>query len=279
MAAQSAIWVNGKRDSSLALPDRGLNFGDGLFETLLVDSGRILHIERHLYRLQLGMAALEISSNLDELVTQLNTAAAEFAEAPWAAMRLTLTRGAGPRGYLPPDSDSQHSQFVIEVSPIARDCGEPEEPARLGLAELRLALQPALAGIKHLNRLEQVLAAQQLAKSGFREGVLLDTQDHIVSVVAGNIFALKGGCIVTPALHYCGIAGTRRALLMERWAPALGLDVIETKMTLSDLESAEEVFYTNALFGVRSVASVGRVEFPGDAVAQRLFQVYRDEQA
>ncbi|MCR9104708.1 MAG: aminodeoxychorismate lyase [Gammaproteobacteria bacterium] len=277
MAAQSTIWVNGKRDSSLALPDRGLNYGDGLFETLLLNAGHIFYLEHHLERLQRGMQVLGLSHNLDDLTLQLRDAARAVQHIPWGALRLTLTRGAGPRGYRPPEQGT--CQAIIESSELQRDGDSPANPVALGIAELRLGNQPVLAGLKHLNRLEQVLAAAQVASAGYEEGIVLDGDDNIVSVVSGNIFALQGNHIETPALLRCGVAGTRRAILISRWARAIGLEVIEKTMNLRDLERADEVFYTNALVGVRSVAAIADKKYPRCTVAQRLFEAYRADRS
>ncbi|MDX1734197.1 MAG: aminodeoxychorismate lyase [Halioglobus sp.] len=272
MGGDTAIWVNGTRESALDLPDRGLDYGDGLFETLLLRRGNPLFIDTHLQRLQRGLTALGFPAVLERARQELQRAAAGAGDHEWAVLRLTVTRGAGPRGYAPPERAAPRT--VVRLTALEYDAGQQGEGVRLGLADIRCSAQPALAGIKHLNRLEQVLAAAQVREQGCEEGVMLDPSGTVVSAVAGNLFYLRDGALHTPALGHCGVAGTRRALLAQRWAPSIGLAVHEDSVAIEDLLAAEEVFYTNAVQGIRPVAHFGRVHWSAHPVAQRLFRCY-----
>jgi len=149
--------------------------------------------------------------------------------------------------------------------------------AAVGIAEIRLSSQPALAQIKHLNRLEQILASVQMLTLGVDEGLMLDQAGHITSVIAGNFFMVKRGMLVTPRLVDCGVAGTRRRLIIEKWAPALGLIVQQSEISLKDLKDAEEVFYSNSLQTVRPVARVVDQHWASHNVCKALFECYLDE--
>jgi 4-amino-4-deoxychorismate lyase len=150
-------------------------------------------------------------------------------------------------------------------------------PASLSLATLRWPLQPALAGLKHLNRLEQVLAAAERRDRGADEAVMLDQQGQLVSVIAGNLFLVQGKRVLTPALDTCGIAGTRRQLVLEQWAARLGLQAQASTLGLQDLASADEVFFSNSLLGLRPVASFGEHQWHSHPTCRALFDLYRDE--
>jgi len=273
----SATWIDGSPASSVPLPDRGLDYGDGLFETLLVREGQALFVDLHLQRLECGLHTLGFPHCLPTAREQLLQAAAETGSRGWAwsALRLTVTRGAAQRGYAPPET--ARPRILISATPMGRDCGEMLPPALLDTAAVRWSAQPLLAGIKHLNRLEQVLAAAGTRAAGTDESIMLDQQGNVVSVVAGNIFALRGGRLATPRLDNCGVAGTRRRLVLERWAPALGIPVEEAELNLEELEAADEVFISNSLFGLRPVAATPCASWTSHDLCSALFERYRQD--
>jgi 4-amino-4-deoxychorismate lyase len=279
VSGNTAIWLNGAEAVALPLPDRGLDFGDGLFETLLVRGARPLYSELHLARLQAGCRALMFPDCISAVGEQLQQAAAACAARDWhwSALRVTLTRGAGPRGYAPPEN--AEPRIIIAATRLPQMSHHLAVPARLGLAGVRWPAQPLLAGLKHLNRLENVLAARECRDAGYDEAVMLDQWSRPVSVVAGNLFALCDGELMTAPLESCGIAGTRRDLIMRRWAPALGLAVREEFMSVDQLEGAQEVFYSNSLLGLRPVASFGQGSWREHPLCESLHRLYRDELA
>jgi 4-amino-4-deoxychorismate lyase len=277
VSAQTATWLDGAPTSALPLPDRGLDFGDGLFETLLLCRGNPLYIDSHLQRLQCGLQVLGFPDCVATAGQQLSAAADAVRDKDWrwAALRLTVSRGAGPRGYAPPLSS--RPRIIITATELDHDCARMGVPTSVSLATIRWPLQPALAGIKHLNRLEQVLASAERRNKGTDEAVMLDQQGQLVSVVAGNLFLVRGERLLTPELDACGIAGTRRQLVMEHWGPGLGLEAEATRLTLENLASADEVFFSNSLLGVRPVASFGEHRWHSHPVCQALFELYRSE--
>lgn len=276
MSGDTAIWLDGERIAALPLPDRGLDFGDGLFETLLVREGRPLYSELHLERLARGCKVLMFPDCSARVQEQMYLAA-EATGASSCAMRITLTRGSGPRGYAPPPITAP--RVVISTTRLDTPVQAKPLPARLGVASIRLATQPALAGIKHLNRLEQVLAAQEYCGQGLDEAVMLDQQGRVISVVAGNLFLAIDKELLTPAIGDCGVAGTRRALIRQRWAPAIGLGVREEVISALQLEQADEVFYCNSLVGLRPVASIGSRSWNAHPMCEALYRHYLSELA
>ena len=277
MPSQSAIWLDGFPTSALPLPDRGLDFGDGVFETLLLRRGKPLYQEMHLQRLQQGRSVLAIPDCHDAVRRHLASATTNVSEWgwDWTALRLTVLRNAGERGYAPGESDSP--RVLITVSRLERDCGQMAFAADLSLAKIRLALQPELAGIKHLSRLEQVLAATEAKGAGRDECLMLDRNGRLTCVIAGNLFLVCRGTLYTPKLTECGILGTRRQLVVERWAPRLGLAVREAEMTFADLSEAEEVFYSNSLYTVRPIGRIDELVWEEHPVCEALFNEFLDE--
>lgn len=278
VSRQSAFWLNGTPTAVLPLPNRAVEFGDGLFETLLLHRGEALFSNLHLERLALGLRALALPDCLATVQQHLDNVTRSIDKAPlWAALRLSVIRGAGKRGYAP--EENAEPAILITVTQIERDCTRLSRAATMGVADIRLATQPLLARIKHLNRLEQVLAAAQAQAENVDECFVLDQDGRVVSVIAGNVFLVIKGELLTPALVNCGVAGTRRRLIIEKWAPAIGLEVRETQVTLSDLQVADEVFYSNSLHGVRPISRLDAHAWDDHGVCAALFQQYLDDLA
>jgi 4-amino-4-deoxychorismate lyase len=276
VSLQATHWLDGLKISALPLPDRGINFGDGLFETVLVKGRCPLYRELHLARLARGLHALGMPDCIAAARRHIeNAAIAIDANCDWSYMRVTVIRGSTARGYAPaPDSIPE---ILITTAPMLRDCTQMLAPAELAVADIRLASQPALALIKHLNRLEQILAAAQSHREGKDECIVLDQADHLTCVIAGNFFLVRNGTLVTPLLENCGVAGTRRSLIIDKWAPDLVMEVRETRLSLADLEDAEEVFYSNSLLPVRPVLTVGHRRWTRFEVCGALFQRYLED--
>ena len=278
MSTAYPTWIDGERRAELPLPDRGLEFGDGLFETLLLENNQPLFPELHWQRLRRGLEALAFPDCLAQVVTCFDSALDDLRTQEWAraALRITVTRGSAPRGYTPPAVPVP--RVIIGASQLT-DPDVPTGPATLVQAEIRWGSQPALVGIKHLNRLEQVMAASEKQRAGVDEALMLDQSGQLVSVSSGNLFVVIDGIVHTPMLDQCGIAGTRRQLVMENWAPAAGYRVVESRLLPSDLERASEIFYSNTLIGVRPVGTLGALGWNSSAVCNELYRHYRLEAA
>ncbi len=279
MSTPSATWIDGHRGADFPLPDRGLDYGDGLFETLRLERGEPLFPELHWQRLEQGLETLGFPDCIARIKSQTQLVLDDLRQEGWslAALRITVTRGAGPRGYTPPlDAEPR---IICSATPLEAVSGALPPPASLIAATMRWASQPALAGVKHLNRLEQVLAAAEKQRSGADEALMLGQAGQLVSVTSGNLFIVAGDEIHTPLLDDCGIAGTRRHLVMQSWAPAAGYSVKESRLELSILDAATEVFYSNSLVGLRPVASLGDLRWNSHKVCADLYRCYRESLA
>ena len=239
--------------------------------------GNPLYTGLHLERLKLGLKVLDIPDCLSAVEQYLASAATDLSGKgwEWTALRVSVLRAPGPRGYAP--GEPGPPRVLLTATRLERNCAEMAGAAALAEVTTRLAAQPVLAGIKHLNRLEQVLAASESQQRGADEGVMLDSAGRLVSVVAGNLFLVRNGELLTPALSDCGIRGTRRRLILESWAPALGIEVHETSLTVDDLHNADEVLYSNSLVGVRPVASLNASRWSGHPVCEALFDRFRED--
>jgi 4-amino-4-deoxychorismate lyase len=185
-----------------------------------------------------------------------------------AVLKLILTRGEGGRGYRPPSP--AHPRRILRLTPWP-DYPEGWRSAgvRVRYCQTRLGHQPLLAGLKHLNRLEQVLARSEWSETDVAEGLMLDIDGRVVEGTQTNLFALLDGRLVTPPLERCGVAGVVRRLVLES-ARALGLRVVEEVLDPARLATAEASFLTSSLVGIWPVREVAGVAFDPSRVPAEL---------
>ena len=258
-----AVLVNG-RAGQLDPLDRGLQYGDGLFETLAVRDGRARFEAGHLARLAEGARRLALPlPDPDRLHEQI---AAAWPRG-WGVVKLMWTRGPAGRGYRPP--------VHVEPTCIAAGFDWPawqaeawSEGVRLRYCRTCLGRNPALAGIKHLNRLEQVLARAEWDDERIAEGLMLDSMGLVISGTQSNLFAVIAGQIVTPALDQCGVAGVMRRAFCG-WAANDGNAVVECSLRPGQLDTATEIFVTNALIGAWPVRELAGRQVPVGPLAAR----------
>lgn len=239
------LWIGEQPVAAPAPDDRGLAYGDGLFETLRVIAGRPVLAAAHWDRLEAGCGCLGIP-----VQRFWRAALADFLQGRGdGIVRIQITRGSGGRGYLPPADCHPLTIMSWHAAPVW-----PESHARDGIAAgtglLRLACQPALAGLKHLNRLEQVLLREELGRlPDCAELVVRDGEGRLVEGVFSNLFFVRGGVLCTPALTRCGVAGVLRSALLAACA-AQGLAVETGDYTSADLADADEAFFCNSVYGI-----------------------------
>jgi 4-amino-4-deoxychorismate lyase len=243
--------INGRETDCLAIADRGLMYGDGVFRTLKVRNGQAIGWQAHLDKLDDDCARLGLPRYAhDRWLTDLHACRLEGAD---AVVKLIVTRGSGARGYRP--ETHPEATRILMAAPMSVDLTVPPvEGIRVRICKLRLGHQPALAGIKHLNRLENVLAQKEWHDPQIHEGLLFDQAGHLVSGTKSNVFLVRQGSLLTPRLDQCGVAGVTRARLID-FARAAGIEVTEVAgLTLEDVLSAEEILLCNSLIGLWRVA-------------------------
>jgi 4-amino-4-deoxychorismate lyase len=261
------ILVNGRPGSSVGVADRGLQYGDGLFETLAVNRGQVLCLDRHLARLASGCRSLEIPVP-DEaaLRNDLSTVTKGVAR---GVVKIILTRGVSARGYraaanpTPTRIVSSHPWPPFPPSNRA-------EGVDLRVCRTRLSINLRLAGLKHLNRLEQVLAVNEIDDPKVSEGLMLDTDGAAVEGTMSNVFYVEGGRLMTPDLSRCGVHGIIRAEILD-WARIhLDTPVGQTRVGPESLLKSEECFVCNSLIGIWPVRSIDGCEIPLGSVTQSI---------
>ena len=264
-------WINGQPAEGIALADRGLAYGDGLFETIKVRDGRAVLLERHLVRLQEGCQRLMIPCDLQVLRSELLAYMQQLGN---GVCKLILTRGAGQRGYAMPDPCMP--QRILQASSLPQwPVAYAQQGIQLFTCQLRLSAQPVLAGLKHLNRLEQVLARAEWSDPAYAEGLLLDKQERVVDCVFSNIFIVQDQQLLTPELSRNGVAGVMRAELLAR-AETAGIDVQIKGITSQEMLQADEVFTSNSLYGIWPVRGYATQHWPVGPVTRKLQQLIKD---
>jgi len=260
------VLINGVPEDRISSLDRGLLYGDGLFETIAVAGGEPVFWSRHCARLQSGCERLGIpcvdANRLAEEARGL------LRDVDRCVLKIIVTRGTGGRGYRVP-ANPQPTR-IIQRHPW------PEYPAscagqgvRVRLCEQRLGSNPLLAGIKHLNRLEQVLARQEWDDPDIMEGLMADRQGNLIEGTMSNLLVVQDRMLVTPDLGHCGVAGIVRAVVMEL-AEELGLPVAVRDLAMTALREADEVFLTNSVIGIWPVVRLGEHAWPHGEVTREL---------
>jgi len=242
------IFVGARRVDAVPPDDRSLAYGDGLFETMRVHRGDIPWWDAHWARLADGAARLGLA--LPDAPQARAESQALLAGVDDGVLKLLVTRGSGGRGYAPPDAPTPTWLLSRHPSPAASPRG-----LHLHWCETRLAEQPVLAGLKHCNRLEQVLARREAVAAGADEGLMRDIAGDVVSATSANLFVLQGGTWHTPPVDRCGVAGVCRAHLLA------ALQAREARLAPDDVERADAVFLCNAVRGILAVVGVGARAF------------------
>ena len=263
----ASVIINGRQESVIDFKDRGFQYGDGLFETMAYKNGRIIYLDEHLSRLSEGCRRLNIPV-IDQSVW-LEDIKNLSLEKNAQVIKIMLTRGAGGRGYQYGD---------VEPNRIVACYDWPEYPdnfknegVRTRFCKTAVSVNPALAGIKHLNRLDNVLARNEWSDASISEGLMLDDMAYVVEGTMTNVFGVKNGTIYTPDLSRAGVNGIIRNKVIKL-ARYLGYVVYETNITREELMAMDEIFLTNSIIGIWPVRQVEEKNYNNNLVTQRLIQ-------
>ncbi len=262
-AVEGYCLVNGHWSDDISVRDRGLAYGHGVFESIRLSGGKLLLADLHLGRLKRGAGRLSIP--LDSTIVQSHLDMLLSRAPDHGVVKVICTAGEGARGYrtdpdIPPN-------LIVHWGPLPDypDCWATKGVS-VTVCEQRLAIAPWLAGIKHLNRLEQVLARMEW-QDQYQEGLMRNSEGHIIEGTMTNLFCYQDGSWSTPSLRNCGVAGVMRQYLMDKLMPSLDHTVREAELTLDKLSGMEELFLCNSVAGiwpVRHIAEVGQWQ-PGEA--------------
>lgn len=246
--------VDGEISDRISTTDRGLHYGDGLFESIAVVQGKPRFWQSHIDRLNAGCEQLGLAPPPQALL--LREVLTVSAGQQKCVAKIILSRGTFGRGFAT-DPNARSNRVVSSWS-------WPQDPGHLAqigitarICKLRLGIQPALGGLNHLNRLEQILARAEWSDSAVHEGILLDREDHLISAISANIFLVQSGRLLTPRLDRCGVRGVMRGAIINEFRERCE----QRRITLDMLPEAEEVFVCNTVRGVFPVTRIDHWEY------------------
>lgn len=264
--------INGRGDVAISPMDRGFAYGDGVFRTLRVQQGAPDCWALHYKKLVEDCNVLRIvCPSADLLLADIERL---FAPEENAIAKIIISRGEGERGYAVP-ALAQPTRVVIKTPFPHYPETNFNEGVRLHLCNLRLSYQPQFAGIKHLNRLENVMARMEWTDNTITDGLLLDEKDRAIECTMSNVFARFGKSLVTPDLSLCGVAGITRGRILEA-APQLGLSVKVADLPLDKLMQADEIITCNSLYGAWQVIVLNRQKWQPQDLAMQLRQILQE---
>ena len=260
------ILINGVEQSKVSIFNRNVQYGDGLFETCISKNNKILFWQRHLERLNLGCERLNIKKIQESTwISDLKKAFTLSSENN-CIVKLILSRGDSLRGY----------GYMEDITPVRiviiseKKKSAAKDIFSLEFSESGFYSNPNLAGIKHCNRLEQILARANLSSD---EAIMKDENENVISVTQGNIYLIYDGKLYTPKLDRCGVEGSRRSLIMGI-ARSLDIDAIESRISGDKLLQANEVFISNSVIGIQSVSFIEESGFGDSPLTERIKALY-----
>lgn len=259
--------INGT-DEALSPFDRGFAYGDGVFRTLKVRYGKPIGWDFQYQKLvadcqRMGIEAPEADLFLSDIYKLVEDDKSESS----CVIKLFVTRGVGERGYAFSAASTPMRVTLRANLPLYRDEWLAEGVC-LYPCETRLSHQPKLAGIKHLNRLENVLARNEWDNTDYFDGLMMDVSSNVIECTSSNIFIRTKQKLITPKLDMCGVAGVTRDLILS-FGQALGLDVAEDSVSWDDFIQADEVVVCNSLYGVFQVLQIQERFWPKQQLAPK----------
>lgn len=264
------FWVNGLPQTHISLGDRSFQYGDGCFTTIKTKKGELEHWQAHVERMEACLKTLHIP--FPDWSEVFDWAMKAVLNDELAGIKIHISRGTGGRGYSPSGIEGP----VVTISNFAfpsHYSSWQENGVPLGVCETRLGIQPLLAGHKHNNRIEQVLAKAEIEGSEFTDAVTLNVQNHVIETTMANLFWVKDKKVYTPDLSLSGVAGVMRRKVLE-FLQTNGYPVQVATFELSDLLNADEVLMCNSLLGVAPVSGIStpdnKIDFPIGKLTRRL---------
>ncbi|MBZ4201250.1 MAG: aminodeoxychorismate lyase [Methylotenera sp.] len=269
MQARPTYIINGDLSQTITPLDRGLVYGDGVFRTMQTRGGMPLNWPLHYQKLVADCAAIGLVCPSAELLMhdflQL-LLEPDLNSNQLAVAKVIITRGEGERGYKTPAVTCPNRILIVSSMPFYAEVNYATG-VDLHLCELRLSVQEKLAGIKHLNRLENVMARMEWRDDGVFDGLLLDQQDNVIECTMANVFARFGNQLLTPDLSRCGVSGITRERIVSL-AAVLNLSVQVCQLPLKRFMQADEIILCNSLFGAFQVRTIKSSRWSQQALAK-----------
>ncbi|MBR9911563.1 MAG: aminodeoxychorismate lyase [Gammaproteobacteria bacterium] len=260
--------VNGVVAAAVPVSDRGLAYGDGVFETMRLVAGDLPLWAYHKQRLTRGCQRLGIVPSLEQVqawLCELLAAVPAATLKTCTVAKLIVTRGVGGRGYRPDPGASPTVIIALYAGDLAA-----QDAIALRVCDYRLPANPYLAGIKHLNRLDNIMLQMECSAAGFGDGLVLDNQGNVIETTSSNVFFEQRGKLITPLLNECGVSGVMRGFIIDELAPANQVATAEAVIPLASLDRFSGAFCCNSVRGIIPVERIGDLRFQTTPAMQKL---------
>ena len=271
MLRKHSYLINGSFEQTISVFDRGFSYGDGVFRTMKIHNGLPVSWPFHYQKLVADCAVIGIvCPSAELLMSDLQKLFEQelFSENISQVAKIIITRGEGERGYAPPVITVPTRVIIKSVFPDYA-ASNYEQGVQLHVCNIRLAAQAKLAGIKHLNRLENVMARMEWREESIFDGLLLDQSGNVIECTMSNIFVRFGNELITPDLTQCGVSGITRQRILGL-SNVLGLTTVIKSITLEQLLKADEVIICNSLFGAFQVTAIDNKVWPLQNLATKI---------
>jgi len=267
--------INGIATDHVHIDDRSIHYGDGLFETILCDNNKLYFWQQHFQRLQASSDRLKLACPDESvLLADISRLLTDRPSANSYVIKVILSRGIGERGYR--FGENSNPTRTVLLSELEADysslLGNTLLEGELFICEQQVSINENLAGLKHLNRLDNVMARNEWHdKSGnIIDGLMLNADQQVIEGTMSNIFAVKEGQVFTPALHRSGVNGVMREVIVEL-AAKNNIPLSITDLSLETLLTSDEAFISNSLIGMKRVSRITEKKFKQHAITDRLF--------
>lgn len=278
MVHKQTSLVNGSFEQAISALDRGFSYGDGVFRTMRVHNGMPVSWPFHYQKLVADCAAIGIVCPSAELLMSDFQKLFEvelFQEGISQVAKIIITRGEGERGYAPPVI-TVPTRVLIKSNMPHYAASNAEHGVQLHVCDIRLSAQPNLAGIKHLNRLENVLARMEWRDESIFDGLLLDEKGNVIECTMSNIFMRSANTLITPDLSLCGVVGITRQRIMGL-SKLLGMEIVIGTFTLAQLLDADEIIICNSLYGAFQVRKIHEKVWPKLGLAEKIRNIVTND--
>lgn len=264
--------INGIAADHLNINDRSIHYGDGLFETILCNDNNLYYWQQHFQRLQTSAQQLKIACPPEQVfLDDITKLLADNDSLPACAIKIIVSRGTGERGYK--FSKNTSANRLVMLSSL--DAGQSSVLSRkllqgeLFICRQQVSINEDLAGLKHLNRLENVMARNEW-DAGYIDGLMLNANRHVIEGSMSNLFAITGNQLFTPDLKLSGVNGIMREMIIDL-AGKNDIKTTVTNLTIDEISAMDELFISNSLLGMKAVTKLGDSLYKGQQVSDMIF--------
>ncbi len=267
MKKNTVTVINAKFNNKISINNRNLQYGDGIFETCVIKNNKLLFWHKHYQRLKLGCDKLNIANVASTIYIRDIKKLVNRSNIKNGVIKIILSRGNSKRGY------SYSAIKPVRIVTISKLVHIHNDSFELSICTSGYGSNSALSGIKHCNRLENILASADITTN---DCIMLDN-NNVISTTCANIFIVKNNILITPDTSNCGINGTRRDIILEL-ATSINISYKIDKITIDDINSADEIFITNSILGIQKITKFQNINYQQHPITDLLTKIFIDSE-